>query len=848
MLVDSIRGCQRCDLRPKCTAPVPGNGLSPSPIMFIGEAPGEEEDQSGFPFKGKAGRLLNSMIGTVDLSRESVFVTNVVKCRPSGNKTPLLKYAKECASWLNLEIAMVQPRILVLLGAVAIQRMGFVGTVEHLHGKPIRCGDKIYLPTYHPAAALHNTSNIRHLFDDFEILRRLLSGAAPEDLIPVDQFPDPRYKQTEGDQNIDVSLGKVAIDVEVVDGKIWSLQLTGKPGEAWFARPNGEESARMKMPTIVHNYLYDSQFVDIPNPIDTMVMAYLLGLPQGLKELASRLCGMEMRSYSDVTLPGRRMKSIKYLTNAAAREWPDPDPIPETRWDNKAGCVTTKDRKPQNVGRKIKRIIADCVDNPNLDPYHRWTQIDERERLVVESELGALPDSNLADIPIKDVIQYSCRDADATLRVYLEMQKRITDLGLDFVLNCVDMPILPMVREMMDTGIAIDRDYFLDLSAVYQEKMTKAASQAAGKASHSFNPNSSAQVASIVYGELGFKATAFTPSGLISTDDRELKKVNHPIIEDILEYRQQAKMKDSYADALASRAVWDPITSTHRIHTTLKTTRTETGRLSSSDPNLQGIPIREGPMIRRGFVVTPGSVMLGADYDQQEARVMAHASRCKALIDLFLRGEDVHTATAARIFGIPESEARLVKYRYPTKRLNFGVIYDISPEGLAADIEESSYGMDVVKWSVKECKELIQEWYRLYLEVRDFKMEKASQARRCGYVTDMFGRIRYTPEILCPIRSIQEAGVRQAGNMPIQSGSAGITKLAMSALYRSRPSGVKFLLQIHDELLLEAPEHMKDLCMEWLSETMTDIVKLSVPLTVSVKAGANWGGLTASQV
>ena len=829
-----VRSCSRCELRKGCRGPVPGEGPCPSTVMLIGEAPGEEEDRVGRPFVGKSGKLLDSMLVKAGLSRESVFITNVVKCKPAKG-SPVSKFVGYCQDWLTEDLLRADPKVVMLMGATAIHAVLGNGTVDHLHGRPRLIGERIYLPAYHPAATLYDTSLLRLLFDDFSALGKLVAGADPAELMAVDEYANPTYSL--------VRNGKPAgaIDIETVGGKAWSIQWSDQPGLAFMSH----EVPKRVDKAIVHNYLFDANYIEIKNPVDTMVMAYLLGLPQGLKELASRLCGMEMKSYDDVVLPGRREKARAYLEAVSRRNWPDPEPVEEIGWDNKQGRIVTKFRKPFNIKRKVNKILADCVSDPSIDPYKRWMEIDERERSLVEASMGVLEDSNLADVREADAVYYGCRDADATIRVYQKMAKMVEDSNLSYVLNQIDLPVLPIVKEMMDNGIALDVEYFKSLSAEYGKRMEEAASSAAEKAGERFNPNSSAQVAKIVYDKLGFKATAWTASHLVSTDDRELKKIKHPIITDILEYRRLAKNKDSFIDALLSKAVWDTITSTYRIHTTIKATRTETGRLSSSGPNLQAIPVRSTKQIRGGLVATPGFVMVASDYDQQEMKVMAHSASCKALIDMFNRNEDVHTATAARIFGIPYSEAKEEKYRYPTKRLNFGVIYGITPEGLAADIEEHTYDTNTDKWSVDDCSRLIKEWYTLYPEVSDYRMEMAAFARRNGYVCDMFGRRRFVPEVMCPIKSVQEAGVRQAGNMPVQSGSAGITKLAMIKLWKSRPPGVRFLLQVHDEIIVEAPSSSLDVCVAWMKAMMSDVVKLSVPLTVSVKYGPNWGELVS---
>jgi DNA polymerase I-like protein with 3'-5' exonuclease and polymerase domains len=347
------------------------------------------------------------------------------------------------------------------------------------------------------------------------------------------------------------------------------------------------------------------------NFTDTMVLAYLTGEPQGLKELANRLCGVHMITYTEMVSSGQQKLSLEYLMKASGMEWPDPPTIEETKWDNKKGGLVTKVKKPWHISRKINNILNDYGKDDITDLHARWRSIPEEERTVVEDVIGAMPESSLADIPREQAVQYSCRDSDATLRVYHKLQKMITDAGMDYV-QYIDIGVLPVVQEMMENGMAVDIPYLKELSAYYFSNMEVAAELASLKVGHPFNPSSSKQVAKVVYDEITdehgrkFKPTKTTATGLISTDDQELKKVTNPVVTDILEYRRNLKNKSTFADALVENAVPHEHDGgiVYRVHTTLKTTRTETGRLSSADPiNLQTMPTRsaDGRKIRKGF-------------------------------------------------------------------------------------------------------------------------------------------------------------------------------------------------------------------------------------------------------
>lgn len=868
-----IRACDACNLRGGALAPVPGCGPAPARVMFTGEAPGQNEDLWGRPFVGKAGEQFDSLLSQAGVVRELVYVTNAVHCRPLNNATPKPAQVSACAHWLDLELGIVNPQILVPMGGTAIRRFlgDDCGTVEHLHGKPIvrqiGSATRIILPTYHPAAALHDTSLLRFLYDDFQVLRGILNGHELSEYLVADEYPNPVYRVADTPELLAKVVGQireagsVAVDVETIkrDSELWSIQVSTEPGTAWFIPAKLLGSGRVDTKSwgaqiIVHNYLHDIRFLDIPdnNFFDSMVAAYLTGWPQGLKELASRLCGIPMRSYSEVVRSGQRKLSIPYLTEIASREWPDPTLVEVVKWDNKAGKVITKLRHPWHISRKVKKLLADCVDNLETDPYKRWNDIEEQERVAVEKTLGPMPESSLADIPLADAVDYSCLDASATLRVKLKMDKLIHDAGLDFVLY-TDCGILPMVYEMMQNGMAVDVPHFRKLSADYTVRMAGIAEKLAKTVGHAFNPASSKQVATVVYQELGFKPTGFTPSREISTDDMELKKVKHPVTAAIIRYRRLSKLKGTYADALVAQAV------DGRIHTTLKTTRVETGRLASADPNLQNVPTRtkESKKIRMGFVASSGKKLAEGDYGQVEMRVLAHLSGCKRLIELFLRDGDPHTDLAATIFGKSLEEAKQSKYRYPAKTTNFGVAYLLGAQGLSNQIQEyvadlvmEGEPVDIEPWDVPTCERFLAEYYKLNPEVKDFQQEMAAMARRFGYVTDLIGRRRYIPEVSSPIRDVREGGLRMAANLPVTASAQEIIKLAMVKLHRDlvghpwqRRS--RWLLQVHDSLIVELdddPEFIRAF-LTWMGKVMTGVVKLAVPVKVDFKVGLNWAEL-----
>jgi len=870
--IDLIRQCHDCNLRAGAKQPVPGIGPVPAEVMLVGQNPGRQENDEGRPFIGQAGQYLDSLLFQCAIPRESVYITNLVKCLTPGNRVPAITEIRACSPWLGIELGIVQPRIIVAMGGPAIAYFlgNDAGTVEHLHAKPVEKDGRIILPAYHPAAALRNTNLLRQCQEDFQVLRGLVKGVNWRSYHIVDEYPDPDYRVAdtpallqEMKDEIEAA-GEYAVDTEICHGKLWSVQFSTKPGTAWFVPirdgRNKVDLTEYDATAIIHNYLFDIKYVDVDDDkfLDTMTMAYLTGNPQGLKELASRLCGISMKTYREVVRPGQQALALEYLLKVSGQEWPDPPTVEETKWDNKKGCIVTKVKHPWHISRKVTKALNDYGDNLDLDLWDRWHNVPETERSVVEDVIGTMPESSLADIPFDQAVSYSARDSDATIRVYHRLREIITELELDFVLD-MDLGILPMVDSMMRTGMPVDLDHLRKLSGDYDTRMRLKASELEALVGHSFNPNSRLQVASVIYGELGFQPTRKTPSGDISTDDQELKKTGHPVAHGVIEYRRLSKMKGTYADNLIKYAIPDE-EGTPRVHTTLKTTRTETGRLSSAEPlNLQNQPSRgkEAKAIKRGFVVPFGWKLGEGDLGQIEMCTQAHLAKCKGLIDLFLRGDDPHTTTASQIFGIPYSEAGVSKYRYPTKRANFGIIYMIGPQGLSSqiaeyisDLEMEGEPIDIDPWSEDDCEKFIADWYKLYPEVQDYQMEMAAMARRYGYVRDMFGRIRFVPEVTCPIRRIQESGLKMAANMPVQASAQGIIKMAMGELWRGLPETgwmdkVKWLVQVHDSLVIEFAddEDMWKPFLRWMQDVMCGVVKMLVPVKVDFKVGKSWAEL-----
>ena len=394
----------------------------------------------------------------------------------------------------------------------------------------------------------------------------------------------------------------------------------------------------------------------------------------------------------------------------------------------------------------------------------------------------------------------------------------------------VERPLQGVLARMERRGITLDVAYLRALSDELAAELARLEEEIHRLAGHPFNLNSRDQLETVLYDELGLKPSKRTAkTGKRSTSASALETLlgAHPIIEKILQYRELAKLKGTYLDPLPKLV--HP--KTGRLHTRFHQTGTVTGRLASSDPNLQNIPIRTevGRKIRRGFVAATGQMLVVADYSQIELRVLAHLSGDENLKKIFQEGRDIHTQTAAWMFGLDGGEVDVYQRR-AAKTINFGVLYGMSAHRLSRELG-IGYG---------EAQAFIDRYFESYPGVRRFMEETLETARQRGYVETLFGRRRYVAELNSRARNVREAAERAAFNMPIQGTAADLIKLAMVKLESELPAGAALLLQVHDELIVEAPEESAEETAGIVREVMENVWKLSVPLRVDVGIGRNW--------
>lgn len=441
----------------------------------------------------------------------------------------------------------------------------------------------------------------------------------------------------------------------------------------------------------------------------------------------------------------------------------------------------------------------------------------------------------MAEVPIEQVAEYACRDADVTYRLVDELEPELKKAGLWKLFTEVEMPLVSVLAKMEQHGVALDVPFLHELSRELHGKIVELEKKIYAAAGREFNINSTQQLATILFQELRLPSSRRTKTGFSTEADvlEELRGV-HPIVELVLEYRQLVKLKSTYVDALP--LLINPITG--RLHTSFNQTGTVTGRLSSSEPNLQNIPIRTelGRKIRAAFVAQdPDSVLLSADYSQVELRILAHISHDARLLKAFAADEDIHAATAAEIFGVRLDQVTSEQRRV-AKVVNFGIIYGISDYGLAT-------GAGLAR---RDAGEYIENYLAKYKGVSKYIEETKQQASEQGYVTTMLGRRRYLPEININHRVLRQAAERTAINMPIQGTAADIIKIAMVRLddaMTTRRLKSKMILQVHDELLFEVPNSELEEMRSLVVEIMENALPLDVPLKVDVSIGRNWNDM-----
>jgi len=492
-------------------------------------------------------------------------------------------------------------------------------------------------------------------------------------------------------------------------------------------------------------------------------------------------------------------------------------------------------------GVDFDTMIAAYLINPSSRQYSIDALAMEylKEKKISTKELIGRGKSQIlmAEVDLDKITEYSCEDADVAYRLRTVLEPKLKENKMEDLFKNLEMPLVQVLVEMEENGVALDTDLLNEMSMEMEQQLERLKGQIYEIAGESFNINSTQQLGTILFEKLkvhefsGMRRPRRTKTGY-ATDIKVLESLSgHPLPRKILDYRQLKKLKSTYIDALPR--LINP--STGRVHASFNQTTAATGRLSSSDPNLQNIPVRTelGREIRKAFV--PGKrgwKLVSADYNQIELRIMAHLSGDDRLIESFVRGEDVHRRTASEIFQIPQ-ERVTEEHRRMAKTINFGIMYGMGPYGLSSRLNIS----------IKEAQEFINAYFTRYPKVNEFISRIIAHAYEDGYVTTLLNRRRYLPGLRSENRNIREFAERMAVNTPIQGSAADLIKVAMINIaekLRNEKWNSIMILQIHDELVFESPADEVESLSDMVRSDMEGAIELDVPIKVDIGVGNNW--------
>lgn len=489
-------------------------------------------------------------------------------------------------------------------------------------------------------------------------------------------------------------------------------------------------------------------------------------------------------------------------------------------------------------------MASDCEKiTMSAKPHYRWAMArgGNLRNLKTDGEIcGYLLNTSASDYTTEKLcgeygVHYCSENGEfaelASLpRLIGKLREAVENEGMTDLLNNIEMPLTEVLASMEHNGIKITQEGVRDFGKYLTEMIEETQQLIYDEAGHEFNISSPKQLGVVLFEEMGLPAKKKTKSGY-STSAEVLEELRSfcPIVDNVLKYRQYTKLNSTYVIGLLEKVAEDG-----RIHTSFKQTETRTGRISSTEPNLQNIPVRTelGAEMRKFFVADSGKVLIDADYSQIELRVMAHLCGDKNMISAFTSGEDIHTSTAAQVFDMPAIMVTS-EMRSAAKAVNFGIIYGMGPFSLSKDIGTS----------VAQAKKYISDYLAKYPKVQQFMDDTVDNAMKTGIVTTMFGRKRLIPELLSSNKMLQAAGKRIAMNTPVQGTAADLIKIAMINVYhrlKAEKLNAELILQVHDELIIEADISCADRCAELLKEEMLNVCEMKAPLAVDVHTGGSW--------
>ena len=608
----------------------------------------------------------------------------------------------------------------------------------------------------------------------------------------------------------------------------------------------GTESEKYSNLACLDNLKYDYQLIDTEEKrseiIQKLLTSEILSIDTettGTEPMDAELVGMsfsdaENRAYY-VPVPAEREEVLKIVNEFR--------PLFENEKSMKVGqnikydMIILQNYGVQVKGKLFDTMLAHYVLQPEL--RHNMDYLAEiylhYQTIHIDELIGARGKNqkNMRDLPPEDVYRYACEDADVTLKLKNVLEKELKEQGAEHLFYEIEMPLVPVLVNIESNGVLLDTEALKQSSQHFTVRLQEIEKEIYEMAGETFNISSAKQVGEVLFDKLKIVEKAKkTKTGQYVTSEEVLQsyRSKHDIIGKILEYRGLKKLLSTYIDALPQ--LINPRTG--RIHTSFNQAVTATGRLSSSNPNLQNIPIRDedGKEIRKAFIPDTGCEFFSADYSQIELRIMAHLSEDKNMIDAFLSGHDIHAATAAKIYKIDINDVT-ADMRRKAKTANFGIIYGISVFGLAERMGVSR----------QEAKELIDGYFETYPQVKEYMDKSIQVARENGYVETIFHRKRFLPDINSRNGVVRGYAERNAINAPIQGSAADIIKVAMAHIYQRFQAynlKAKMILQVHDELNFSVPEAEKELVQKIVIEEMEQAYRMHVPLKADCGWGNNW--------
>ena len=819
------------------------------------------------PFVGRTSIDFNERLNGYDLPRrDQVYLTNLVKSPLSGKKVTPAEIERDGPLLLD-EIAAVNPRIIVTLGALSTRYLLGDVDLDAYHGIPHDWQGRIVFPAYHPAAGVHSPeAGAKHLYD-LQRLGLLLKGRLPkhvEDTAPeeyIDATPEDVYTLFGRHPTL------LGIDTEGWTHAPWSIQASSRDGEGLVMRSPESIAAFRECydayhPTLVfHPALHElpmlaAMGIEVPDDgfLDTSLMAHLLGIePIGAKALFFRHAGMRQEEYTALTAEASERLAREWLMDLVAtwpRDFSDEAYAATKRPRRKKGDPPHPAKPTVHPLEKTLRLVERMIGvEGERTLRQRWADCRAREVLEDELELvGPMPEPTLDDVRDRPrVIRYAGRDADGTLRILDPLRQQIDAMELGEVLDA-DLKAVPMLNRMQVVGMGVDVAFFRALSPRLRVEWDQRQSELEAVVGHPLNVNSGPQVAGYLYDELGLPVKKRTDTGQASTNDKLLEALrqdprvptaHQQVIEQIQEIREIRKIKSAFADAIPQFVRDDRVRPRFRI--------VSTGRLACSDPNLLAFPKHSarGKRIREGFVAGHSRLLGSRDLSQIEMRMFAIACGDRRMLAQFRSGHDFHRMGAAEKLG-KKPDAVTKEERFGQKAINFGILMGITEHGLLDQYHKAG----LTTYTLDDMRRGLVEWFRQYPAARPYIDEKHAEARRYGYVRDLWGRLRYVPGIKSVDKYTRAEAERQAQATPTQSSAQGFMRRWMHEVWL-RMRWVREhehwpwepLLAIHDDLVTEYAEERRERVEREMQEALDALQLFDIPITSEASHGQRWSDL-----